>query len=162
MRRRRRAVGFYTKGRGRGRKVIPITARSGYARRRSSRELASAPIATPPYKEAIIEVTAIGDPVWGEDQNIHFEDTLGGRWTVRPEGVNEVGDLNGHPILEVKREHVIRAPPSVETPQKHIESLEQEKPLILTRERWKSLRGEGFDVPESAIGRPYSISGPLG
>lgn len=30
---RRRAVGFYTKGRGRGRKVIPITARSRYVPR---------------------------------------------------------------------------------------------------------------------------------
>lgn len=150
--RRRRAVGFYTKGRGRGRKVIPITARyvpRGVAHRKDWGRAPIAAPAAPPSKEAI-EVTAIGEPVQGEDQNIHFEDTLGGRWTVRPEGVNEVGNLNGHPILEVKRKHIIRAPPSVETPQKHIESLEPKPAQVKTAK------------PKLAVGKTIELETPKG
>jgi len=122
MRRRRRAVGFYTKGRGRGRKVIPITARSGHQKNwRSSRELAGAPIVTPPLHEEamkkIIEYDS-SEP-FTRDEPFTKEQVEGfNRYTHFPSDINkefreDVTAVEKEAVDTLKKHGITTIPPDV-------------------------------------------------
>ncbi|MBA7637056.1 hypothetical protein ES703_44688 [subsurface metagenome] len=123
--RRRRAVGFYTKGRGRGRKVIPITARSGGARRRVTRRKnwGRAPIAAPSLHEEamkkIIEYDSsepfTRDAPFTKEQVEDFN-----RYTHFPSDINkefreDVTAVEKEAVDTLKKHGITTIPPDVKT-----------------------------------------------